>query len=373
MKGLISHLLLKYLVRELLMYFSIAFLFFFLLFFVNQILYTAQTILEKRVPLPQVTVLILYSLPFIIAQSAPFATFVGFIMCLGRLNTDNEILVLRASGKSYMMLLAPVLCLGLGISAASFAVNDYLLPLATVSYQNLYRNIIYSNPAVELESNSVKKAENSMLVIGEVTKQDISDMVFFDADSEGNQRIIVAGKTAVTQPKDHAVLLQLEMSDASVVKLNTEKRRDYDVIDAALIRLNLFTSSFMPPDSTMNPREYTAKDLWRRILEMRADRSVTQMVLNLYKMEFHKKFSLPFGSIFFAFLALPLSILFGKQNGQTIGLVIGIFTCFVYWMIIILGQTFAARSGQGGALTMWFPDALLGVSGAFFYFRLRRK
>ncbi|MDD6654419.1 MAG: LptF/LptG family permease, partial [Treponema sp.] len=86
----------RYLTKELFMYFFVAFLFFFMIFFVNQILYWAETILKQRAPAHQVAKLMLYALPGVISQSAPFATLVGFLMCLGRLMTDNEILILRA-------------------------------------------------------------------------------------------------------------------------------------------------------------------------------------------------------------------------------------------------------------------------------------
>ena len=74
-----KHVLFSYILRELLLYFIVAFLFFFLIFFVNHMLLRAGDILEKRVPLGKVALFIFYSLPFVIAQSAPFATLVGFL------------------------------------------------------------------------------------------------------------------------------------------------------------------------------------------------------------------------------------------------------------------------------------------------------
>ena len=140
-----SHIMLRYLVKELLLYFLIAFLFFFLVFFCNQILLLVQDILRKHVPLMDVMKLMSYSLPFIIAQSAPFGTLVGFLMCMGRLMTDNEILILRATGTSFFRLSLPVIILGVLISIGSFFVNDYLLPLGTIQYNKLYKQIIFSN------------------------------------------------------------------------------------------------------------------------------------------------------------------------------------------------------------------------------------
>ena len=120
-----SHVMMRYLVKELLLYFTIAFLFFFLVFFCNQILLLVQDILRKHVPLIEVMKLMSYSLPFIIAQSAPFGTLVGFLMCIGRLMTDNEILILRATGTSFFRLSLPVIILGVLISIgfSSKAVN----------------------------------------------------------------------------------------------------------------------------------------------------------------------------------------------------------------------------------------------------------
>ena len=102
-----SHVVYRYLSRELLVYFSIAFLFFFAVFFVNQILLTIEELLKQRVPLKDVLRLIWYSLPSIVATAAPFATLVGFLMCLGRFVSDNEILILRSTGHKYIQIRHP--------------------------------------------------------------------------------------------------------------------------------------------------------------------------------------------------------------------------------------------------------------------------
>ena len=210
------HVLITYLIKELLLYFFIAFLFFFMVFFVNQILLMAEDVLKKRVPLMDVVRLMGYSLPFIVAQSAPFATLVGFLMCLGRMMTDNEILVIRASGKSFLIILVPVLVMGLMISIVSFFVNDYLLPLGTISYNKLYRQILYSDPTIELESNSVKRTEDATLVIGEVTDTQVSDLIFIGMDNRGQMRLIVSGPTEIVNTGEPGILMNLSMDSSTV-------------------------------------------------------------------------------------------------------------------------------------------------------------
>ena len=367
------HVLITYLIKELLLYFFIAFLFFFMVFFVNQILLMAEDVLKKRVPLMDVVRLMGYSLPFIVAQSAPFATLVGFLMCLGRMMTDNEIMVIRASGKSFLIILVPVLVMGLMISIVSFFVNDYLLPLGTISYNKLYRQILYSDPTIELESNSVKRTEDATLVIGEVTDTMVSDLIFIDMDDRGQMRLIVSGPTEIVNTGEPGILMNLSMDSSTVCIFDLQEQDKYTVMNAGETDMNVFASSFFSDSSSTNPREMTSFDLFKYIKQITEEGTASTLQMNMYRLEFHKKFSLPFASIFFAMLAMPLAIIFGKHNGMAVGLIIGIFLCVAYWAAMIMGQTFGIRQGLDGFWTMWLPDFLVGFAGLLFYLRLAKK
>lgn len=368
--GVNRFVLVRYLLKELFLYFFIAFLFFFMIFFVNQILLVAEKILKQRAPVKDVVLLITYSLPNVIAQSAPNATLVGFLMCLGRLASENEILILRASGQGYRLILFPVLILGLLISIASFFVNDYLLPQGTLKYKKLYREMLAANPAVELEPNSVKRTSDKTLVIGEVNEDKVSDLVFFDTDSDGNQRIIVADSSVVKKSDAPGILMRLVMSDSTVMFFDQNVKGTYDVLSSETVELNIFESSIMGQSHKLAPREMTSLDLHNRIKEMEKSGDYSKKQMNQYKLEYSKKFSVPFGAIFFAMLALPLALLFGKHNGQTIGLIIGLVIAVLYWAVSIVGQIFSSRSGLHGVITMWLPDIIIGVSGIIFYIKL---
>ena len=338
-----------------------------------RILLMAEDILKKRVPIMVVMRLMGYSLPFIVAQSAPFATLVGFLMCLGRMMTDNEILVIRASGKSFLIILVPVLILGMFISVVSFFVNDYLLPLGTISYNKLYREILYSDPTIELESNSIKRTEDATLVIGEVTDTLVSDLLFFDIDDQGQIRIIASGPTQIINAGQPGILMNLGMESSTVCSFDMSDANRYDVMQAGKTDMNVFASSFFSDSSSTNPREMTSFDLFKFIQQVKEEGTASTLQMNMYKLEFHKKFSLPFASIFFALLAMPLAILFGKHNGLTVGLIIGIFLCVAYWAAMILGQTFGIRQGLSGFWTMWLPDIFVGVAGFVFYLVLVKR
>ncbi len=373
-KPLKNHILLKYFFKDLFLYFFVAFLFFFMIFFVNQILLIVEDLLSKSAPFKDVIRIMFYSLPFIIAQSAPFATLVGFLMSLGGMMSSNEILIFRASGFSFFKLMVPVAALGLAISLGSFFVNDYLLPLGTIKYNKLMREIMNSTPSIELESNSVKKLDTSNVVIGEVNGNNVSDIILFDSKND-EDRIIIGGKSILQGAKEEGVLMQLDMSDSTVLSINRRKADDYDVLTSERSKLNVFDKTVLGVTSR-SAREMTTYDLSKKIKSMAADAgddSASIRRLNIWLMEFHKKFSLPFGSIFFAMLAFSIAFLFGKHNGQTLGLLLGIVICVLYWAMQIMGQLFVQRVGLNAFACIWVPNFIIAFFTLIFMFRLIKK
>lgn len=369
-----DYTLLRYIIRELLVYFFAMFLVFFLIFFVNQILLFMKQLLGKRVPIADAVKLMLYSMPFVIAQSAPFATLTGFLMCLGRMVSDNEILIFRASGFSLgRLLLYPILFLGIVISLFSFFVNDYLLPLGTSATRTQLRKTIASNPTMEIEANSIKRMNETTVVIGGVQDKLISDLVLFDRDSDGRQRVIVAGTTLADSGAMEGVSMRFDMSDACITVFGRNEKNNFDVMTSKMMSLNLFESTVFNFERRISPSEMTSHDLGKKIRDMKKNSQGSAQELNMNVLEYNKKFSLPFGSFFFAFLAMPLALIFGKANGQTIGLVVGIFISFIYWAMMTVGIQLGMRNGMNGFILMWFPNATVGFASIIFYLLARRK
>ena len=369
-----NHILVKYLFKDLFLYFLVAFLFFFMIFFVNQILLTVEQLLAKSAPFSDVMRIMFYSLPFIIAQSAPFATLVGFSMSLGGMMSSNEILIFRASGFSFIKIFYPVMILGAAISIGSFFVNDYLLPLGTMKYNQLFRKIMQSTPTVSLESNSVKTLDSASIVMGQVNAGTVSDLILFDTDNDSD-KIIIAGKSSLQGGQTEGVLMELSMDDATVLSINNKQKHNYDVLESDRTVLNVFDKAVLG-NTTHSAREMTTYDLSRelkRMKESNGDSYSEKRRLRLWTMEFHKKFALPFGSIFFAFLAFSIAFVFGKHRGQTICLFIGLVVCVLYWAMQIMGQLFVQRVGLNPFWCIWVPNFVIGFMALIFLGILLKK
>jgi lipopolysaccharide export system permease protein len=410
----------KYILTEAFFSFFISFLFFFFIFFVNQLLLMAQDILSKHVPLGQVALLVLFSLPSIVALSAPFASLVGTLMTVGRLSSDNEILVFLSSGLSFRNVFVPAITVGIVISIFSFIANDILLPGGYVQSAKLYRRILVSTPALELEANSVKKFKNTVIVTGNVTGNAIDNVLILDKTSDGERRVIMAASAELKDSGKNGLTLDL---DKAFVQSSKEiAREDYDYASAGYLRYWVPQEDLIQAMPTVSPREMSSIDVYKEIRRRTLDlnirmnerrnkvsslalalennlragpaspdwnRRTNQLAafqrevqtlqeiskdrgLSLYWLEFYKKFSMPFGAFSFIFLAVTLGLL-AKRSGQTVGFIFGLIVSVIYWTLLVGGQTMGIRLNYSPFWSMWLPNILaLSIGLVLTIFRVTR-
>jgi lipopolysaccharide export system permease protein len=402
--------ILKYIISEALFSFFVAFLFFFFVFFVNQLLLMAQDILSKHVPLAQVALLILYSLPSIIALAAPFASLVGTLMTIGRMSSDNEVLVMLSSGLSYGNIFLPAIFVGLVISLFSFLANDVLLPAGTVQFSRLYRRILVSTPALELEANSVKRFKDTVIVTGPVSEGRVNDVLILDRTSDGERRVISAAGASLRDQGREGISLDLEK--AFVQSSGEIARGNYDYASSGSLSYRIPHEDLIQAVPTVSPREMSSTDIRREIKIKEAVRKerlneryrkLTAGVLALekslregpeneawnrrsglmssfqrefesirpvkndrsllnYRLEYNKKFSIPFGAFSFVFLSVSLGLL-AKKSGQTVGFIFGLAIAVLYWALLLGGQNMGLRLGYSPFWTMWLPNIIALSTG----------
>ncbi|WP_255947567.1 LptF/LptG family permease [Brucepastera parasyntrophica] len=321
----------------------------------------AEDILSKKAPFKDVALLIIYALPSIIATSAPFAALVGTLMGVGRLVSDREILAMNALGVSLRFIFLPILAVGILVSMVSFMTNDILLPLGTIKFNSLYRKILTSTPALELESNSIKRSQNAIVISGTIKNETMDSILLIDSDNMGNKRVVAAPDAKILKSNDYAILMTLEMQNALVASFDKRDRKKFDIIEAQTISYNMLAKNLLSNySSSVTPREMTSRDLYREI--QRQEIQENPRVLNMWKMEFHKKFTIPFGAFFFVILSFPLGLT-AKTNGQSVGFIFGLIIAVLYWAMLIGGQTLSVRLDFNGTLAMWLPNLVVLLVG----------
>ncbi|MDR0556353.1 MAG: LptF/LptG family permease [Treponema sp.] len=416
----LSWTIIRYITGEILFSFFVSFLFFFFIFFVNQLLLMAQQILAKKVPVQQVALLMLYSIPQILSLSAPFASLVGVLMTIGRLASDNEALVMLSSGISYKNIFIPGLFLGIVISLASFFTNDVLMPAGRLEYIKLYRQILVSTPALELEANSVKRYRDTVIVTGDVTKNSIDNIFILDKTADGERRLIMAKNAQLRDAGKEG--LSLDLTNAFIQSSKESAKFDYDYASSAFLRYWVSQEDMIQSSTVIEPQAMSSVDVYKEVVSKRMALRVSldaqynkilrqalsleaslrdgpsgaawnrrgameadfakeyKIAANIKKdrdllrhlVEFYKKFSLPFGALAFVFLAIPLG-LFAKKSGQFAGFVAGVGISVIYWVFLFGGQSLGARAGYSPFWTMWLPDILTMSIGLVLCIKRIRK
>jgi lipopolysaccharide export system permease protein len=404
----------SYIAREFAFSFLIAFLFFFVVFFVNQLLLMAEDILSRRAPLRDVLLLLFYSMPSEIAMAFPFASLVGALMAAGRFASDNEMLVFQACGIPARRIFLPFAILGLVFSLVSFVMNDYYLPLGNIEFGKVYRKLIISTPAVELKPWSVRRYRDVTIVTGAEEKGIIKDILIFDTSEEGRERLISAKRAGISEGADSDEVVALKL-DGVLVQILVDKdpeRFEYSSCASMTYRIDLRDSGGIV--SSIGPSSMSSVDLSREIGEkqrafdarrlrregelavarakleeayegaelgalawpnaqarispalsdLRAVErsSLADRSLQTYRLEYYKKFAIPFGAFFFVILAFPLGLK-ARRAGRSVGFGLGLLVAVAYWALLLGGQTFGTRLGWSPFWSMWAPNAFVLVAG----------
>jgi lipopolysaccharide export system permease protein len=409
-------ILYAYILREFLFSFFVAFLFFFVVFFVNQLLLMAEDILSKRAPVRDVLLLLLYAIPSEVAMSFPFASLVGALMSTGRMSTDNEFLVMQASGVPARKVFVPFAVLGLAFALVSFAMNDYFLPLGSIEYGKLYRSLIVSSPAVELKPWSTRRYKDVTIVTGKVEGSVVEDILIFDKVEGGKERVISARTASLSDRSDGSIVLGLGGVWVQTISSESKERVEYSTCERMEYRLDMNDSG--PSNTVIGPYEMSSLDLSRSIRDkeraygeklgaravemdaaaerlesayresqalllpwnnasarvmpllqayenLRSSKPVDRNI-QVYKLEYYKKFSIPAAALCFVFLAFPLGLK-AKRSGRSVGFGLGLLLAVLYWALLLGGQTLGTRLGWSPFWSMWGPDLFILAIAALFW------
>ena len=411
----------KYITKEYAFSFIVCFFFFFFIFFVNQILLLAEHILSKKIPVKEVLLLLVYFMPAMISLSFPFASLVAALMTAGNFSSNNEILAFQASGIRFLQIFLPFIVLSLFLSSVSFFINDYFIPKGTINYVKLYRKLIYSNPELELEPYSIKRYQNTVLVTGDVKNKEIDDLIIIDKDSSGNRRFITADKAFFLEDSSNRGLISLNLDNVFTHSDDLKKELDYSYMISEKMIYNILLSDISVSIRNPGPREMSSVDVYREMkvkqknleekkkrifltnevnylkflsdyyilssektpnssrnsLKENLDKNfksytdikhspVKDRPLQIYRLEYQKKFSLPLSCFFLAVFALPAG-LFTKRSGKSLGFGLGLIVSVFYWCLLFAGHTLGIRSYFNPVLSMWLPNITISIMAVILY------
>lgn len=110
------------------------------------------------------------------------------------------------------------------------------------------------------------------------------------------------------------------------------------------------------------------KGLLAKLRSQKQVQEANKKQADMYLVEIHKKYSIPFACIVFVLIGAPLGIITRRGGfGMAAGMSLGFF--LLYWACLIGGEKLADRELLSPFLSMWAANIILGLTGLYLIFR----
>jgi LPS export ABC transporter permease LptF len=362
----------RYLLREMALPFILAvvgFLVFILLLLLGQF----SNLLVNRVLDPgALALLLLYKTPYFLVWALPIATLFAVFLALGRLGHDREVIALQAAGISPRRLIAPLIVVGLLLSAVDFWMSNTLAPWGNREFLKLYLEQLYGGQRTpQIRDNAffkgaderffyVRRYDPDTSTLQDVLIYDFTGQLALDAENDRLPKVITA-RTAAWEGD------VWRLQDGTLYAFDDEGRLRYSSrFEAMDIRVGGTIQKLVFEQRT--PSEMSLQELAERIRAFRAIGRAPDALL----VEYHLKMAIPLASLVFALFGAPLSLLIGPR-GRALGVILSVLLVLLYqgvlfWTAQILGN----RGDLPPAAGAWLPNALFGLIGLILFLRADR-
>ncbi len=347
----------------------------------------------------------LYSLPFILAITAPMAFLTSILSIFGRMSEDFEIIAYKALGLNPFRLLLP-----LGFAALVFAFfmvyfNNYILPESNHRVKNLLLVVGEIRPAAELAPRSFIKSFPGYTIYARAIDKTsrpakLEDVLLIENTDYATFGYVTARQAFISIDREWN-LISFEMIEGQ--RHISGENGDYWEVDFERQILNVFLPPDARPDTAFRgDRELSAAEMMTYINNWKGDvdslekflltiiESEDEIILqedmlehriagvnmqirtvkseiNRYLVEVHKKYSLPFAAITFIFLGAPLGIKV-KKGGMGAAFGVAILITTIYYIFIVGGETLSDRGVITPFWSMWSANIIFFIIGIWFYY-----
>ncbi|MDE0483152.1 MAG: LptF/LptG family permease [Candidatus Poribacteria bacterium] len=315
---------------------------------------------------------LLYVMPATVVLSIPMAALVAILLSLGRLSTDSEIMAMRAHGIGFHQLMIPLLIATVILSVIDLALMEYVLPQATRASVSLKRDIQKHNPALILEEDTIMKELQTegklwMYESTDPKTERLQNVKIWDEFWQGQPRFTLAQSASLGYEDGNA---KLTLYDGHTYEPLTDGSEGFRVtqFQEQQIALDLKKDLQRREYKAQHPQTMRIGELKTHIgkLEVSQQRNepseYTINRLRYAKVEYYKKFALPFACLAFGIVGIPLGFMV-KKNGRMIGFGIGLAVILLYYLLLQFGQNTGLTGKFHPALAMWFPNLVVAAFG----------
>ena len=326
--------------------------------------------ISKGVPIPDALLALFYFLPLSLTLTIPVGVLVATMLVFGRMSANNEITAMRACGVSVLQIISPLIVLSFLFSCLCLFLQLKMGPEYAEKAYNLMKSTAITRPLTIIEPGTPIEYQGSSIYIGDThSDQTIQDVQIFQfsKDKEHLKKDITAaaGKIVVDEKNQHLII---ELFDASIVQYSKNKKRP-DRTFTETFKLTLdYGKKANDIKIGKRTRFLNYKEMFGRLVMLRK-RGLPTIKLEL---ELNQRLAMGLAPIAFLLLGMPLAIRTSRKE-TSVGLLISVAMAGVYFISIMMFNTFYMYPKWHPELLIWIPNIAYQVGGAFFIWKISRR
>ena len=320
-------------------------------------------LINKKVAWPYIVKLLAYRLPAFLVVTFPISLLASSELAIGRLSTDGEITAMRAGGISLRRIMIPFLIAALSISILAFLINDYIVPEANHTSQNIIREIVLKKGPPNIKRNVFfRDAENRYFYINlfDEVNMIMQDIMVYELTNEKFPRTITA-------KKGKWVVDTWKLENGTIYNYDEEGKITYEM---SFENLDIIVKEDLKKffSNQRTPQEMSSKELRQQIDILQQAGANTKS----FEVALHMKYSIPFSGLIFVLLGVPLGLRV-KRGSKATGIILSFVLVLLYYIFLSATRSFGRGDILAPLLAAWLPNIVFGVLGGIIMLNAEKK
>jgi lipopolysaccharide export system permease protein len=324
------------------------------LLFMEKFVRITRLFMGKGADLSDVIKIFVYIQPSLLLLSLPMAILIAVFLTYGRMATDNEIIVLKSTGMSFLGISGASLALSSICSLVLLFVSLYLLPISMQSLKHTIHETIVKKASMTMEAGTFTDVfKGTTIFVKKIESEDNFKGIFVYRDSEKSMKkpVVIVAKNGKMSSNPEEGLIKLSMNNGLIHSYKEKKssKITFSTYDFIL------TSGVKSIDE-IKPNEIKTGALWSN---RNSDIA--------WGIELHRRFALPLACIIFGVLGPALSSRIGKI-GRIGGFSVSLAILILFYALMIVSEGLAESGKISPFMGGWAADICFGAVAVFFSF-----
>lgn len=306
----------------------------------------------------EITKMILYLQPQILILTIPMALLLSALVTYGRMNSDNELVVLRGSGLSFRALSLPVVYLGIVCFSASITMSFYLGPLGSRLLNAKVTEILTTKASMTIEEGVFNTAFRDIVILvkEKPAPNRLAGIFIVDERKKEEQKIITANEGIII-PENNVLNFSLKKGHIYLTKKTMLTEIEFGTYN---FKLNLSVDPPVKNNSEMTPAELL------KISREAPEKKVPVLI------ELNRRLSMPAICLIVILLGPALSLMSGK-SGRLGGLTLGLLVFAIYYTLLLYGENLSRSGKLSPFIGAWLSFIMLGAFSVWVFERANKK